>query len=133
MMDAEEMMSSVVEHSRKLRKLIDDSGNSEVKRISSELIVELEKIHENVSLLIRENLDQKNEIKQLKARLAGKPDYQIKNNVYYTPDGDGPFCPFCSANRGKRIRLRTEASPDSSSVNHACRVCGGVFSDNAES
>ena len=133
MIDVEEMMSSAVEQSRKLRKLNDDSGNSEVKRISSELNGELEKIQEKVSHLIRENLDQKIEIKLLKARLAGRPDYQIKNNVCYTPDGDGPFCPFCSANRGKRIRLRTEASSDGSSVSHACRVCGGVFSDNAES
>lgn len=132
MMETEERMSFAVELSRKLRKLNDDSGNSEVKRISSDLNVELEIILEKVSRLIRENLDQKNEIKQLRAQIAGKPAYEMKNNVYYTPDGDGPFCPFCSANRGKRIRLRTEASSDGSSVSHACRVCGGVFSDNEE-
>ncbi len=130
--DVIKKMSTAIENARILETLEAVSGHREAWEIISALKAELEIILENVSLLIRENLDQNNEIKLLKAKLAGKPDYHIKNNVYYTPDGDGPFCPFCSAKRGRRIRLRTEPSSDGSSVSHACRVCGGVFTDNAE-
>ena len=71
------------------------------------------------------NETQKKEILSLRAQLRGDNGLDVRDNVYYTPDGDGPFCPNCYDKRKKLIRIRrvdTGSAPE-----HACRLCGSKF------
>jgi len=129
MKDLLNIIASANKNSEKLQELEVIKGDADGRDISAVLRGELEKIAAGVSLLIEENSVQKKEIGQLKAQIAGEKGFDVRHNVYYTPDGDGPFCPFCYERRRKKIRLRKEASEDGSVVCHICRVCEGSFSE----
>ncbi len=112
---------------QKLHDLVKKDNNTNIKHLFDELNSEMKKIDEKFSCLLEENSEQKNEIQKLMKQIAGEYGFEIKNNVYYTTNGDGPFCPFCSEKRGKRIRLRRVDSDDSAAVCHSCRVCENEF------
>lgn len=132
MKDLLHIIFSAIEHSQKLHKLELISGDCEAMDIVTALKSELEEIQDKTKLLIKENAVQKKEIQQFMANIAGKHGLDVKYNVYYTPDGDGPFCPFCYENRSKKIRLRRDKSGDDLTVLHACRVCEQSFNDAPE-
>ncbi len=86
----------------------------------------MKKISESFSLVLEKNAQQKKEIQELMAQIAGEHGFDVKHNVYYTSDGDGPFCPFCCEKRGRRNRLR-KVDSDDGIVRHACRMCENEF------
>jgi len=129
MKDLLDIIFSANKNSEKLQELEVIKGDADGRDISAALRGELEKIAAGVSLLIEENTVHKKEIQQLKAQIAGEKGFDVRDNVYYTPDGDGPFCPFCYERRRKKIRLRRVDSEDGSVVRHICRVCEGSFSE----
>lgn len=129
MSDVIKKILSSIKNSQELQKLKAAGENSDVQRISASLITELEDIKREVDRIINENAEQKKEIQQLKKLTGDESDYIIKYNVYYKHDGDGPFCPYCSDKRGKKIRVLRESSDDDPLVRHFCRVCGCSYSE----
>ncbi|PKL16109.1 MAG: hypothetical protein CVV49_17945 [Spirochaetae bacterium HGW-Spirochaetae-5] len=124
MSDIIEIISSAVSKTQKLKEIKTVSGESGVDEIFSGLERDLNNIKLKAVQLVNESLIMKNEIRQLKIRLGEEKEFDIKNNVLYTPEGDGPFCPFCHEKRGKMTRLRQDISEKDSSVTYACRLCG---------
>jgi len=119
-----EIISSAIEKIQKLKEYEISAGESGKADVSAELESELRDIQLKAIQLVNESFIQKNEIRQLRIRLGEEKEFDIKNNVLYTPDGDGPFCPFCHSKRGKMTRLRQDVSEKDSSVTYACRLCG---------
>jgi hypothetical protein len=128
MNDLTEIIISALNKIREIQNYNGAKGTPDVKELANALNDELAEIQKGAALLIQENFEQKNEICRLKALTADESGLVIKNNVYYNPDGDGPFCPVCKDLRGKRIRLRRDSSDEDSIVLHVCRVCGNSFS-----
>ncbi len=124
MSDIIEIISSAIEKIQKLKEFDTSAGKSGDAAISASLDGDLNDIKLKAVQLVNESLIMKNEIRQLKIRLGEEKEFDIKNNVLYTPDGDGPFCPFCHSKRGKMTRLRQDISEKDSSVTYACRLCG---------
>ncbi len=124
MSDIIEIISSAVSTTHKLKEVKTVSCDSGINEIFSDLKRDLNDIKLKAVHLVNENLIMKNEIRQLKIRLGEEKEFDIKNNVLYTPEGDGPFCPFCYEKRGKMTRLRQDISEKDSSVTFACRLCG---------
>lgn len=127
MEDIKEIITMAIGNIQRLKDLEISSVDSGLALISDQLDAELKEIQEKVLYLINENMEQKKEIKELKIRLGEENGFDLKNNVYYTPDGDGPFCPYCYDKRSRKNRLRSDISEKDSSVIYACRVCGGSF------
>lgn len=124
MSDILEIVSSAIEKIHQLKENEASAGISGDTAISVLLERDLNDIKLKAVQLVNESLIMKNEIRQLKIRLGEEKEFDIKNNVLYTPDGDGPFCPFCHSKRGKMTRLRQDISEKDSSVTYACRLCG---------
>ena len=124
MSDLIDIISSAVSNIRKLKEIKTASGVSGLNEIISALEGNLNDIKFKAVELENESLIMKNEIRQLKIRLGEEKEFDIKNNVLYTPEGDGPFCPFCHEKRGKMTRLRQDISEKDSTVTYACRLCG---------
>jgi len=126
--DLTEIIISAINKIRELKDQKEVKGSADAQELANVLNDELAEIQRKTVLLIQKNLEQKNEICRLKSLVEDESGLAVKNNVYYTPDGDGPFCPVCYDLRGKKIRLRRDSSDEDSNVLHACRVCGNSFS-----
>jgi hypothetical protein len=124
MSDIIEIISSAVSNICKLKEIKTVSGESGINEIISDLEKDLNDIKLKAVQLVNESLIMKNEIRQYRIRLGEEKEFDIKNNVLYTTEGDGPFCPFCCEKRGKMTRLRQDVSEKDSSVTYACRLCG---------
>jgi regulator of replication initiation timing len=124
MSDIIDIISSAVSNICKLKEMKTVSGDSGIDEIFSGLERDLNDVKLKAVQLENENLIMKNEIRQLRIRLGEEKEFDIKNNVLYTPEGDGPFCPFCYEKRGKMTRLRQDFSEKDSTVTYACRLCG---------
>lgn len=124
MSDIIQMVASAIEKISKLKEYDTSACESGKAEISVELESELREIQLKATQLVNESFIMKNEIKQLKIRLGEVKELDIKNNVLYTPEGDGPFCPFCYEKRGKMTRLRQNISEKDSTITYACRLCG---------
>lgn len=129
MKDILHITNSALDYLQKLQKFEVIKSDSETENIFIKLRSELEEMQEKSELLIKENSGYKVEIKKLQAQISGEHGLSVKNNVYYTPGGDGPFCPLCYEKRGKKIRLRRDESVDDLIVPHVCRVCEQSFND----
>jgi len=129
MSDVINKIISLMKNIHDQQKLIASNVDPDAKSISDFIIVELEEIKSEVCRLINENAGQQNKIQQLKKQIGDESAFLVKNNVYYTHDGDGPFCPYCFDNRGKKIRVLSESSGDDSPARHFCRVCSSSYSE----
>lgn len=129
MSDVINKIISSIKNSQELQKLKAVCENSDAQKISAFIISELEVIKIEVDQLVNENAEQKNEIQQLKKLIGDESGFIIKQNVYYTQDGDGPFCPYCCDKRGRKTRVLRESSDDDPLVRHFCRVCGSSYSE----
>jgi len=127
--DVIDIIISAIKNARKLEKVKVVRDDFDAHEVASVLAVELDEIQKKVSMIIKENLEQKSEILHLKTLVGEEQGFSVKYNVYFTPDGDGPFCPCCYDNRGKTIRVRRETMDNDSVIRHACRVCGSSFSE----
>lgn len=124
-----EQINSALMNIKMLRDHDVISRNSDTRDISIKLNAELKEIQDIIFQLIHENTGLKKEIRELKIRLGDEKEFEVKNSVYYSPDGDGPFCPFCLDKRGRKNRLRSDVSEKCGTVIYACRVCGGSFGE----
>ncbi len=125
MKDLKNLINSAAQHLAELYKNADIPAGNESRKILEELNREINTIEIQAGELLQENENQKKEILSLRAQLRGDNGLNLKDNVYYTPDGDGPFCPNCYNQRKKLIRIRrvdTGSAPE-----HACRLCGSKF------
>lgn len=127
MKDLIDIIASADKHLTELRENAGDPAGSKFLKISEDLKGEFDIIGKSVRELLQENKNQQEEIVRLKKELRGEQCFDVKDNVYYTPDGDGPFCPNCYDRRKKLIRLRIVSPDESSTLQHACRLCGSSF------
>jgi|GEM_PF-1753822 len=116
-----------IENIKKLLKIKEVKNSSEAKSLSSLIQDDLISMRKQIIELANENQKQKIEISKLREQLAGGYGFDVIYNVYYLKNGDGPFCPNCAENKGKKNRLRVDTSVDDDKVRHACRFCGSTF------
>ncbi len=122
-----EIIATTKSNIQKIYELIVKDKDVDIKDLFETLKSDIEKIYESFSFVLHENAEQKKEIQKLMAQIAGEHGLNVKNNVYYAADGDGPFCPFCYKKRRKKIRLRTINTDDNKTVHYACRMCDNKF------
>jgi len=112
-----------LENLKKLENLQFIKEDEEARGISAALSSELKIIGDKLPLLIEENEKLKSENHDLRAQLAGEHGFDVRDNVYYASDGDGPFCPYCYENRATKMRLRSLEPGTAGEAKYSCRLC----------
>lgn len=85
----------------KAKELADQLKNLEMKAVIVDLQGELLDLKEQVLELRTENV----QLKEEAAKRLAPPELVVKNNLYYKPNGEGPFCTGCQDTRGQLVRL----------------------------
>lgn len=98
--------------------------NAETKIAIAELQVQLATINTTVAELMEENT-------KLKALLAATAEHEslvITNGMYYTQQGDGPFCTACFDVRKQKVLLTgLPRGVRNLAGTHKCNACQGKY------
>ena len=98
--------------------------DANAKLAIAEIQVQLAEIKTRLAELIDEN----NQLKQdLKAATSTIPEVVIKEGLYYTPDGDGPFCTACYDTKKQLVRLSELGAAFHVIARWKCNVCNGKY------
>ena len=123
MNDITEMLASVSRKLQDLAKLEVVQKGAESRELVSALSRELVTTQKALKVIVEDNSKLKSENHDLRAQLAGEHGFDVRDDVYYTSDGDGPFCPYCYENRARKVRLRSLEPGSEGDPKYACRFC----------
>ena len=115
-------VNAALETVKKLKEVNEKIKNAEVKMIIADISMQLADAKISISELLDRNRILENEIKSLKEKECEKLIY--KNGAYYSSDGDGPFCPGCYDEKGKKYRIAIISADLKFTGIHKCTVCG---------
>lgn len=117
-------LSSAADALRVLATISKMVTNSEAKIAIAELQVQLATINTTVAELIDENT-------KLKAQLAATAEHEslvLKDGMYYTQQGDGPFCTTCFDVRKQKVLLTCLPRHQRQLVGtHKCNACPAKY------
>lgn len=123
MNDITEMLAVVSRNLQELAKLEVIQKETEARELISALSQELVSAQKALAFIVTDNEYLKSENHDLRAQLAGEHGFDVRDNVYYTSNGDGPFCPFCYEEKATKMRLRSLESGTAGGAKYACRLC----------
>ena len=63
----------------------------------------------------------------LSQKTEGKPKLKIEGDLYYTEDGDGPFCTACFDSKDKLVRVSPMGTQFHVIAKFRCNVCKGHY------
>lgn len=121
MADVFSTVSGAIELVKKLHAASTASKDATSKLIIADLTVKLAELKMELAELMNENTDLKAKV----AKAASPVEMVHKDDAYFKPDGDGPFCTACFDSAGKVIRL--SAAPGYADFKLRCNVCKGHF------
>ena len=102
-------------------------------RIIGELSLELAETQIKLSEQFRKNDELGNRINALQKEVEKlkNPDTKliIKGGLYYTSEGEGPFCTGCYDSNEKRIRVAKLTGDFRELGNFRCPVCNSVYGE----
>jgi hypothetical protein len=109
----------------------DVSKRGEFMRIIGELSLELAETQIRLSGHIRENDELKEQIVTLqkKVEILENPDSTLTciDGLYYTTEGDGPFCTGCYDSKRKKIRLSEMTRAMQALGKYECPICKSKY------
>ena len=115
-------VNAAFETLKKLKEVNEKVKNADVKMLIADLSMQLADAKISISELLDKNRALEEEIKSLKGKESEKLIY--KNGAYYSSDGDGPFCPGCYDEKGKKYRIAIISADFEFTGIHKCTVCG---------
>jgi len=109
----------------------DIQKRGEFMRIVGELSLELAETQIKLADKFRENEGLKERVNKLQKELEDLKNLEIKlvieNGMYYTTEGDGPFCTACYDSNQQRIRVALTPPPMAQLGRYKCPVCKTYF------
>lgn len=111
----------------------DVSKRGEFMKIIGELSLELAETQIRLAEKIRESDGFREQIINLQKEIENlkNPDTKlvIKNKLYYTPNGDGPFCTGCYDSNRKTIRVIELTGDFRDFGAYRCPICNNVYGE----
>lgn len=104
MIDVITGVTTALNIAKKLREVNEKTKDAEIANLIADLMMQLAEIKSQSADLKIENSDLKEKIRQLENVESEK--MILKDDAYYTEDGDGPFCTKCYEADSKKIRLK---------------------------
>lgn len=126
-------VSSGIDALKKLTDLAVKTQNIELQEGILELRSQLLEIKESLLEVKEENFNLREENKGLKQKVVELETQTqgkliLKESVYYTESGDGPFCTGCFDNNQKMIRVSELSGNFRLLGKYKCPVCGAKYS-----
>ncbi len=113
-------MSSAIEITKKLVSISSISKDADAKLMIAELQLNLAELKSTMADLVNENSELRSVIASHK---TPRPTVTVKDGLYYTENGDGPFCTTCFDDKDKLIRLTEAAVELQVFGKYRCNVC----------
>ncbi|MBN2546533.1 MAG: hypothetical protein JXB50_12100 [Spirochaetes bacterium] len=127
-MDLIKSVTSIIDTVKKLKEINDKIKDADLKNVIADLNLELSEIKVKLSEMINENNELKEKIRIIEDTKNQKEELILKNDSYYTKNGDGPFCTGCFDKSGKKIRLiKNPIIAAQDFGKYKCPVCGNFF------
>ncbi len=117
-------VSSAIVLTKQLVDISDIVKNSEAKLIIADLQIQLAEVKMQLAELINENSELKRALTKAK---SAKVEVILKNGLYYTPEGDGPYCTACYDSENKMIRVSDLNPAFHEIAKFRCPVCGAKY------
>lgn len=108
----------------KLWKLAEATKDVELRSAIVDLRAELVSIKEQVVELTEDRNRLRNE---LKTQMSLKPELQVRGDLYFKADGDGPFCTACFDSSQRLVRVTPQKPPFDHFGAFKCNVCDGFY------
>ena len=118
------MMTGAISLTKQLLDLASLSKDATAKGIIADLQIQLADLKIRFADLMNENQLLK---VSLKAAESGGQDLIFKDDLYFKPNDDGPFCTACFDTDKKLVRVTEQKGPQSLFFKYQCNVCGGHY------
>ncbi len=102
MPDVVTAIGTAITLTRQLLDLANASKDAKSKLLIADLTIQLADVKMRLAELIEENAILKSELKR---ESSSRSEITLKDGLYFTESGDGPFCTGCYDDRKKLIRL----------------------------
>ena len=102
MPDVVAAITTAISLTRQLVEIADATKDAKSKLLIAELSVQLAEVKMRLADLIEENTNLKT---QLKRAQSSESEVALKDGVYYSVSGDGPYCTACYDDKKKLIRV----------------------------
>ncbi|MCA9499131.1 MAG: hypothetical protein MRJ67_09320 [Nitrospirales bacterium] len=116
-------ITTAITLAKRLKEISNNIQDAEFKNLLADLSLELADTKLRLSEIVVENSDLKEEISRLKHSQGLKSDLKFKDGLYYTEDGDGPFCPGCYDSKGEIIRTPEQMGHSRNFGTFKCPKC----------
>lgn len=117
-------------------EVTDLSKRGELIGVIGELSLELADAQLKLGAAMRENDNLKEQLNTLTKEIKNlkNPDTKliIRGGLYYTLEGDEPFCTGCYDNNEKRIHVVRQTGSLKSAGRYKCPVCSTTYSKNID-
>ena len=117
-------VSSAIGLTKQLVDISEIIKNSEAKLIIADLQIQLAEVKMQLAELIDENRNLK---KSLQDAVSAKQEVTLKDGLYYTHDGDGPFCTACYDSENKLVRVADLSPAFHEIAKSRCPVCKAKY------
>jgi len=96
-------VSTAITIAKRLNEISKNIQDAEFKNLLADLSLELADTKLKLSEIIIENSDLKEKISNIEHSKGLGEKLQVKDGMYYSDSGDGPFCTACYDSNGKKI------------------------------
>lgn len=110
--------------SRQLVEIASLAKDAKAKTIAADLQLQLAEVKIRLAGLLEENQRLSSELKAAKSSVS---EMQLIGDLYYKPDGDGPYCTACFDGKRQLIRVSPMSIAFHAIAKFKCNVCKAHF------
>jgi len=130
-------MQGAIELVETLKQISAKVKDEEIRRMVADLVTELDLqlvgAKHHLAELLGENSRLKTELQLLKSHFSREEGLLVRNGLYFSASGDGPFCPHCHDAKRQVIRLTKQMSPWKEDYGeYACPACKECFNESVQ-
>ena len=124
MADVITTVTAAINLTKQLLGLAVVAKDANAKLVIADLQVQLAELKTRLAELIEENNQLKQEIRKVSAT---ETDVVLKKGMYFTQDGDGPFCTACYDSKKQMIRVSEMGAAFHPIARWRCNVCNATY------
>lgn len=120
-------ISTAITIAKRLNEIGKNIQDAEFKNLLADLSLELADTKLKLSEVVSENAELKEEVAAIKHSKSLGGELVFRDQMYYTQDGDGPFCPGCYDTKGAKIRTPEQKGHGSHFGKYRCPSCNNFY------
>ena len=129
MTDILKSIQAAIDLAKKIKEISEKTKDAEFKNMVADLSLELANAKQRVAQLLDENGKLKAELQLARHHSSRAEGLTIRNGLYFSASGEGPFCPHCYDSKGQVSRLVKQRENWVEFGDHMCPACKNYFND----